>query len=149
MFVYRQVVQHLSFLTFHLWSLYWNTLCSRMAPMGENFLCSQLLFVNLWLWLGVVGCQLVILGKGFENSLPPNNDVSVRADLRRIKWIRNVMQSNRSKKMSNEDFQQYWDDISGVRLLLNTRTCTPYTKHFIRILKSMKITYFPHNIYHI
>lgn len=93
--------------------------------------------------------QLVIVGKGFENSLPPNNDVSVRADLRRIKWIRNFMQSNRSKKMSNEDFQQYWDDISGVRLFLNTRTCTPYTKHFIRILKSMKITYFPHNIYHI
>ena len=90
--------------------------------------------------------QLVIVGKGFENSLPPNNDVSVRADLRRIKWIRNFMQNNGSKKMSNKDFQQYWDDISGVRLSLNTRTCTPYTKPFIRILNSMKITYFPNNM---
>jgi hypothetical protein len=44
-----------------------------------------------------------IVGKGFENSLPPNNDVSVRADLRRIKWIRNLMQNNGSKKMSNKD----------------------------------------------
>jgi hypothetical protein len=79
-----------------------------------------------------------IVGKGFENSLPPNNDVSVRADLRRIKWIRNLMQNNGSKKMSNKDFQQYWDDISGVRLFLNTRTCTPYTKPFIQILNSMK-----------
>ena len=79
-----------------------------------------------------------IVVKGFENSLPPNNDVSVRADLRRIKWIRNLMQNNGSKKMSNKDFLQYWDDISGVRLFLNTRTCTPYTKHFIRILNSMK-----------
>jgi hypothetical protein len=65
-------------------------------------------------------------------------NVSVRADLRRIKWIRNLMQNNGSKKMSNKDFQQYWDDISGVRLFLNTRTCTPYTKPFIQILNSMK-----------
>lgn len=79
-----------------------------------------------------------IVVKGFENSLPPNNDVSVRADLRRIKWIRKLMQNNGSKKMSNKDFQQYWDDISGVRLFLNARTCTPCTKPFIRILNSMK-----------
>jgi hypothetical protein len=76
--------------------------------------------------------------EGFDNSLPPNNDVRVRADIRRIKWIMNLMQNNGSKKMSNKDFQQYWKNISGVRLFLNTRTCTPYTKHFIRILNSMK-----------
>jgi hypothetical protein len=74
----------------------------------------------------------------FDKSLPPNNDVSVRADIRRIKWIRNFMENKRSKKMSDKDFQQYWKNISGVRLFLNTRTCTPYTKPFIRILNSMK-----------
>ena len=42
------------------------------------------------------------------------NDASVSADLSRIAWIRNVMQYNRSQRMSNEDVQQYWEDISGV-----------------------------------
>jgi hypothetical protein len=42
------------------------------------------------------------------------NDASVSADISRIAWIRNVMQYNRSQRMSNEDVQQYWEDISGV-----------------------------------
>ena len=91
---------------------------------------------------GEISCTprppMTMLGMGFENDLPPNKDVSERADLRRIQWIMNFMENERSKKMSNKDFQQYWDDISGVRLFLNTRTCIPYTKPFIRILNSMK-----------
>ena len=43
-----------------------------------------------------------------------NNDADVRTCLRRIKEIMNVIQHNKSQRISNEDFQKYWEDISWV-----------------------------------
>ena len=145
MIVFRQVLLHLVSLTSHLWAPFWNILCSTMVRMGANFLCSQIRVLQPMTEVGLLFPSRFTITprRGFANSLPPRNDVSVRADLRRIKWIRNFLQNNGSKNMSNKDVQQYLDDISGVRLFLNSRTCTLYPKPFIQILNSMKITYFP------
>jgi len=55
---------------------------------------------------------------GFD-KLPNNSDVSVGADMTRIKHYRNEAVHNKSGKMTNQDFHDQWNILENVIIPLN------------------------------
>jgi hypothetical protein len=55
---------------------------------------------------------------GFD-KLPNNSDVSVGADMARIKHYRNEAAHNKSGKMTNQDFHRHWNILENVIIHLN------------------------------
>ena len=55
---------------------------------------------------------------GFD-KLPNNSDVSVGADMARIKYYRNEAVHNKSGKMTNQNFYHHWNILENVIIHLN------------------------------
>jgi len=55
---------------------------------------------------------------GFD-KLPNNSDVSVGADMARIKHYRNEAAHNKSGKMTYQDFHHHWNTLENVIIHLN------------------------------
>lgn len=51
------------------------------------------------------------------DQLPPNTDISITADLARIKHYRNLLSHFEDKKIESALFITAWKEISGVRII--------------------------------
>jgi hypothetical protein len=49
-----------------------------------------------------------------DNRLPSATDTSLRADLSRIKFYRNIIVHCNSALVDDTDFESYWNDVTPV-----------------------------------
>ena len=63
-----------------------------------------------------------------DNRLPSATDISVRADLSRFKYYRNMIVHCDSALIDDTDFESYWNDVTPV--IHNYITAVLYRNHF-------------------